>query len=187
MDIIEIIIAKKDGKVLTKEQIHFFIKGLIDKLTAKKETVELYNIDDVQHDLMSWSDARAINVSDVGEFGREVDELLLLNKFNRSIEDTYKRVPEERMNFAIAHDGIYGYNKVSFGTDEEIDIVLDKINSDDGEVHVFDVDQLDGSTFKVSITPITEDEADEIEFQSLKGIAGRKLDLDEVRRERLRL
>lgn len=52
---------------------------------------------------------------------------------------------------------------------------------------IFDVDQLDGSTFKVSITPITEDEADEIEFQSLKGIAGRKLDLDEVRRERLRL
>lgn len=86
------------------------IKGLIDKLTAKKETVELYNIDDVQHDLMSWSDARAIKVSDVREFGREVDELLLLNKFNRSIEDTYRRVPEERMNFAIAHDGIFGYS-----------------------------------------------------------------------------
>ena len=38
MDIIEIIIAKKDGKVLTKEQIHFFIKGLIDK------TIEDYQV-----------------------------------------------------------------------------------------------------------------------------------------------
>ena len=38
MDIIEIIIAKKDGKVLTKEQIHFFIKGLIDK------TIEHYQV-----------------------------------------------------------------------------------------------------------------------------------------------
>ena len=31
MDIIEIITAKKDKKALTKEQIHFFIKGYIDK------------------------------------------------------------------------------------------------------------------------------------------------------------
>ena len=38
MDIIEIIIAKKDGKVLTKEQIHFFINGLIDK------TIEDYQV-----------------------------------------------------------------------------------------------------------------------------------------------
>jgi len=38
MDIIEIITAKKDGKVLTKEQIHFFIKGLIDK------TIEDYQV-----------------------------------------------------------------------------------------------------------------------------------------------
>ena len=38
MDIIEIIIAKKDGKVLTKEQIHFFIKGLTDK------TIEDYQV-----------------------------------------------------------------------------------------------------------------------------------------------
>ena len=38
MDIIEIITAKKDGKVLTKEQIHYFIKGLIDK------TIEDYQV-----------------------------------------------------------------------------------------------------------------------------------------------
>ena len=38
MDIIEIITAKKDGKVLTKEQIHFFINGLIDK------TIEDYQV-----------------------------------------------------------------------------------------------------------------------------------------------
>ena len=31
MDIIQIIIAKKDGKALTKEQIHYFIKGFLDK------------------------------------------------------------------------------------------------------------------------------------------------------------
>ena len=42
-----------------------------------------------------------------------------------------------------SHNGFYGYSKASFGTDEEIDIVLDKINSNDGEVHVFDVYQLD--------------------------------------------
>ena len=38
MDIIEIITAKKDGKVLTKEQIHFFIKGLIER------TIEDYQV-----------------------------------------------------------------------------------------------------------------------------------------------
>ena len=38
MDIIEIITAKKDGKVLTKEQIHFFIKSLIDR------TIEDYQV-----------------------------------------------------------------------------------------------------------------------------------------------
>ena len=52
---------------------------------------------------------------------------------------------------------------------------------------MFDVDRLDGSIFKVSITPITEAEADEIEFKSLKGIAGKPLNIDDVRRERLRL
>ena len=50
---------------------------------------------------------------------------------------------------------------------------------------LFNVDNLPETTFKVTISPVSEDEADEIEFKSLKGIAGRPLDLDEVRRERL--
>ncbi len=52
---------------------------------------------------------------------------------------------------------------------------------------IFDTDNLTGTTFKVTITPISEEEADEIEFKSLKGIAGRPLDVDEVRKERLGL
>lgn len=52
---------------------------------------------------------------------------------------------------------------------------------------IFDTDSLKGEIFKVMITPISEEEADEIKFKSLKGIAGRPLDVDEVRRERLGL
>ena len=52
---------------------------------------------------------------------------------------------------------------------------------------IFDTDNLQGTTFKVTITPVSEEEADEIQFKSLKGIAGRPLDVDEVRRERLGL
>lgn len=52
---------------------------------------------------------------------------------------------------------------------------------------IFDVDSLPGTVFKVTITPISEEEADEIAFRSLKGIAGRPLDLDEIRKERLGL
>ena len=52
---------------------------------------------------------------------------------------------------------------------------------------IFDTDSLTGTVFKVMITPISEEEADEIEFKSLKGIAGRPLDADEVRKERLGL
>ncbi len=52
---------------------------------------------------------------------------------------------------------------------------------------IFDTDSLTGNAFKVTITPISEDEAKDIEFKSLKGIAGRRLDLDEVRKERLGL
>ena len=52
---------------------------------------------------------------------------------------------------------------------------------------IFDTDNLTGTAFKVTITPISEEEADEIRFKSLKGIAGRPLDLDEVRKERLGL
>ena len=52
---------------------------------------------------------------------------------------------------------------------------------------ICDTDSLKGTFFKVTITPISEEEADEIEFKCLKGIAGRPLDADEVRKERLGL
>ena len=52
---------------------------------------------------------------------------------------------------------------------------------------IFDIDSLEGTTFKVTIAPISEEEASEIEFKSLKGIAGRPLDLDQIRKERLKL
>ena len=52
---------------------------------------------------------------------------------------------------------------------------------------IFDTDRLPDTFFKVSITPITEDEAEDISFKSLKGIAGKWLDLDEARKERLGL
>ena len=52
---------------------------------------------------------------------------------------------------------------------------------------IFDTDSLTSTAFKVTITPISEEEADEIRFKSLKGIAGRPLDADEVRKERLGL
>lgn len=52
---------------------------------------------------------------------------------------------------------------------------------------IIDTDNLTDSNFKVTISPITEAEADEIEFKSLKGIAGRPLDVDEIRKERLGL
>ena len=50
---------------------------------------------------------------------------------------------------------------------------------------IFDIDSLSGTIYKVTITPISQEEADDIEFKSLKGIAGRPLDADEVRKERL--
>ena len=52
---------------------------------------------------------------------------------------------------------------------------------------ILDTDSLTDSNFKVIISPISEAEADEIEFKSLKGIAGRPLDVDEIRKERLGL
>ena len=52
---------------------------------------------------------------------------------------------------------------------------------------IFDTESLTGTAFKVTITPISEEEAEEIKFKSLKGIAGKPLDADEVRRERLGL
>ena len=52
---------------------------------------------------------------------------------------------------------------------------------------IFDIDSLADTIFKVTISPVSEAEADEIEFKSLKGIAGKRLDVDAVRRERLQL
>ena len=52
---------------------------------------------------------------------------------------------------------------------------------------IFDTEKLTGTTYKVTITPISENEADEIEFKSLKGIAEKPLSLDEIRKERLKL
>ena len=52
---------------------------------------------------------------------------------------------------------------------------------------ILDTENLTDSNFKVIISPITEAEADNIEFKSLKGIADRPLDLDEIRKERLGL
>ncbi len=52
---------------------------------------------------------------------------------------------------------------------------------------IFDIDNLADTTFKVTITPISRAEADEIEFKSLKSIAGKWLDVDTVRKERLGL
>ena len=53
--------------------------------------------------------------------------------------------------------------------------------------HLFLPDSLEGERFKVTLTSISDEDADDIEFESLKGIAGRKLDIDEVRKERLGL
>ena len=52
---------------------------------------------------------------------------------------------------------------------------------------LFDLSQMPGQVYKITISPITEEEAEELEFRSLKGIAGRFLDKDEIRRERLGL
>lgn len=52
---------------------------------------------------------------------------------------------------------------------------------------IFDIDNLPDATFKIMISPVSAEEADEIEFRSLKGIAGRPLDRDAIRRERLKI
>lgn len=49
---------------------------------------------------------------------------------------------------------------------------------------LLNIADLADETFKVTISPMSEEEAQEIEFKSLKGIAGKYLDADEVRRER---
>ena len=48
-------------------------------------------------------------------------------------------------------------------------------------------ENLTGNRFVVTFTPVTDEQADELEFKSLKGIAGRELSIDEVRMERLGL
>ena len=50
---------------------------------------------------------------------------------------------------------------------------------------IIDIENLTDDNFKVTISSITEEEANDIEFKSLKGIAGRPLDQDEIRKERL--
>lgn len=52
---------------------------------------------------------------------------------------------------------------------------------------IIDTDLLTDTLFMITITPISETDPDEMEFKSLKGIAGKWLDLDEVRNERLHL
>ena len=70
----------------------------------------------------------------------------------------------------------------------EVDVMMNiAAVSKDKLKGIFDTDSLTGTAFKVTITPISEEEADEIKFKSLKGIAGRPLDADEVRKERLGL
>lgn len=50
----------------------------------------------------------------------------------------------------------------------------------------FDTDNLASANNKVKIPPISENEADETEFKSLKGIAGKPLNSDDIRKERLK-
>ncbi len=50
---------------------------------------------------------------------------------------------------------------------------------------MYDTGSSHDSNLNISIIPVSDEEADEIEFKSLKGIAGRSLDLDEIRKERL--
>ena len=50
---------------------------------------------------------------------------------------------------------------------------------------IFDLEGLPDQTYKVTISPISEAEAAELEFKSLKGIAGKPISLEDVRRERL--
>ena len=59
------------------------------------------------------------------------------------------------------------------------------IVSRDKLIGIFDLAGLPDQTYKVTISPISEAEAAELEFKSLKGIAGRPLDLNAVREERL--
>lgn len=52
---------------------------------------------------------------------------------------------------------------------------------------IFDVDKLSETEFKITITPISDDEKEDLEFKSLKGICREELSLDNIRKERLGL
>ena len=52
---------------------------------------------------------------------------------------------------------------------------------------IFDIEDLPGTAFKITIAPVSDEEAADIEFKSLKGIAGKPLDIEEIRTERLKL
>ena len=52
---------------------------------------------------------------------------------------------------------------------------------------IIDVDNLIGTLFRVTVSPLSEAEIDELEFKSLKGSARKPLDLEKVRKERLKL
>lgn len=52
---------------------------------------------------------------------------------------------------------------------------------------IFDVDKLSETEFKITITPISDDEKEDLEFKSLKGICREELSLDSIRKERLGL
>ena len=46
-------------------------------------------------------------------------------------------------------------------------------------------DSMEGSLFEISITPMSGEEEKKAAFRRLKGIAGRELDLNMIREERL--
>ena len=88
----------------------------------------------------------------------------------------------------IANSGAACQYRNYGGNSQEVNVMTNTAAvSKDKLKGIFDTDNLAGTIFKVTITPISEEEADEIEFKTLKGIAGRPLDADEVRKERLGL
>lgn len=50
---------------------------------------------------------------------------------------------------------------------------------------LFDIDKLSDTDFRITITPISEEDKLESDFKSLKGIYGQRLTLDDIRKERL--
>lgn len=50
---------------------------------------------------------------------------------------------------------------------------------------LFIPESLDGQEFMITLTTLSDEERETAEFKSLKGIAGKRLDLDDIRKERL--